>query len=199
MNKSGIPTSPDDLADMTCIVSVSSYKQGKRAWTDLSIWYRKDHSKPFVSVIEGKVFDGEVNNMNDRFRAVTCGTFDRALNVFEASDLQAQLLRSYPGDVVTRFPDGDTSRMIGADARRAQRFYCGPDNLSAALAWLYPDLAAGSDNALATQFESDFGVGSRTVRNLLTDERAGKAPTTWATAFIAALRFFDITAWRLRA
>ncbi len=181
-------------ASATMIASVSSFERGGDAWTELSLWHRVDEERPFLAVVEGKFSDGRM----PRFRCVATGTLDRALDWFDPTNLRTDLAAAIPHDAWSRFPDGNTIRMKAAAERRAARGYDGDIGLTPALAWLYPDLAGGSDNALAAQFDRDFGMGARTVRNILAVERKGEggAPP-WVAPFCAALRFFDRKAWEM--
>lgn len=194
-----IPTSRADLAGATCIAEVTSEAPDKTVWTVLSIWYRQDPGRPFVAVVEGRVADPERQGMIPRFRAAAFGTIDRAYAWFDPSNLRDDLIIALPppGKLAALYPDGNAIRMREADERRAQRGYQGGVMLFDALTWLYPDLAAASDNAIATRFEADFGIGSRTARGILSSERVGGDPPTWVTAFIRALRFFDRKAWEM--
>ncbi len=195
-----LPTCPDDLEGMTCIASVSSRTDTKRVWTDLAIWYRRGHDRPFITVIEGKVAGvaEERAGMVPRFRAVAVGSLSRAIAVLDESALRDELVNAIPEDADVLYPDSNTVRMLEAEERRASRGYMGRVNLSDALAWLYPDLATASDNQVATRFETDFGIGSRTTRKIIADERAGGIAPTWVEAFVEALRFFDRKAWETR-
>lgn len=196
MNKTVSPTSRADLADAELIAEASSETPEKDAWTVLSIWYRRGHNRPFVTVIEGLVRNPDWRHL--RFRAICTGTLGRALDVLDTSDLQTHLASMIPADAYERYPDTNALRMLEAEERRAKRGYTGKVALSAALAWLYPDLADGSDNAIATKFETDFGIGARTTRKIIADERSGGEPPTWVEAFVAAMRFFDRKAWEHR-
>jgi hypothetical protein len=199
--KHDIPTGTADLEGMTCIASVSSWAETKHVWTDLSIWYRRGHARPFITVIEGKVdLDGigrSTAPMVPRFRAIATGTISRSVGVLGDSALRDELINAIPEGADELYPDSDTVRMLEADERRAQRGYQGKVTLTDALAWLYPDLAGGSDNQLAAKFEADFGIGSRTTRKIVAGERTGERAPTWVEAFVAALRFFDRKAWSL--
>lgn len=194
-----IPTGPADLDGMTCIASVSSRTDSKVVWTDLSIWYRRGHDRPFVSVIEGKVagIAEESAGMIPRFRAIASGVLSRAIDVLDPTALRDELVNAIPQDADTLYPDGNTTRMLEADERRAQRGYMGRVNLTDALAWLYPDLATGSDNQLAARFETDFGIGAGTTRKIVARERAGETAPSWVEAFVEALRYFDRKAWSM--
>lgn len=194
-----IPISPDELADMVCIVSTSGYKQGTRAWDELSIWYRNGHSNPFVSITECKVFDGEVNRNPDRFKAVISSKFDQAVFAFESSELQPQLLKFCPRDVAKRFPDGSTSQMQNAAERQVTPSFAGGPTLSAALCWLYPDLADGTEELLVAAFERDFGIASQIASNIFASERSRQETPSWVKAFAEALRYFDRKAWEMRS
>lgn len=193
-----LPTCRADLEGLFCIASSSSRAEHKRAWTDLSIWYRPGHDRPFITVIEGRVTQAaeEKDGLVSRFRAIAVGSLDRAIALLEETNLRDELVNAIPEGAEHLYPDSNTIRMQQADERRAQRGFPGARNLSSALAWLYPDLADGSDNQIAAQFEKDFGIGSRTTRKIIADERDGNDGPTWIEAFIEALRWFDIKAWR---
>ena len=195
--KNDLPTCRADLADMTCIVSASSAAVGKPLWTELSIWYRRGHDRPYVTVIEGRVDElaDEAMMKDQRFRALATGTLARAVEVLEPSQLRDDLVNGIPADADELYPDGNTTRMMKADARRAERAYPGRVNLTDALKWLYPDLADGSVNALAQRFEADFDMTARTTRKIIAEERAGMMAPTWVATFVAALRHFDRKSW----
>lgn len=196
-----LPTCPADLDGMTCIASATSRADGKDTWTDLSLWYRSGHDRPYITVIEGKAADEAKRDegLVDRFRAHASGALAKAIALFDPSDLRDELVNAIPEDADRLYPDSNTIRMREADERRADRGYQGKPTLTAALEWLYPGLLEGASiNHVAKRFETDFGIGERVSRKIIANERADIAAPTWVNAFVAALRHFDRKAWRGR-
>jgi hypothetical protein len=178
----------------TVVAQVSSLVRDVDRWTELSIWWRDDTERPFVGVVEGRVCDRirDSAGEQDRFRAIAYGTAQKALDAFEPSRLRDELASRIPADLDDVFPDANTLRQRAADTRRATRGYQGQPNIEGIMCWLYPDCDGVSTSALSKRFQQDFGVEERTVRNAL----AGKPTNGWAKAFVAAMRYFDVKAWR---
>lgn len=195
------PTSRADLEGMTCIAHVSSAEQGKRMWTELSIWYQKGAERPFITVVEARATVDRASGLmgyRNKFTAFCRGTIGAAIAVLDVSDLRNELCEAISLDSEAfdnLYPGSDIVRMQKAEQARAARWYGGPDTLTGALAWLYPELAKGSANQLAAKFEADFGIGERTTRKIIAGERAGIAAPSWVAALVAALRYFDRKAW----
>jgi len=183
-----LPSCRADLDALVKLAEVSSYTEGKRAWTVLGLWWRSDISQPFVAVVEGRAAGDEANMLN-RFRAVGRGTLLAALREFDQSMLRDELVSKIPTDVAEHYPDADVLGMRAAAKRRAERSYQGPLTIKGVVIWLYG--ADYSHNAYATMMEADFGIKARTVRAALDDDKA----SGWANAFIAAMKHFDRQAW----
>lgn len=183
-----LPSRREHLDDMTCLAHASGFTDGKTHWTDLSIYYREDDNMPFVSVVELIVTDEDGNLSEERFKSYASGTVDGAVKKFDDTLLTQQLQSQLPEDMGP-FPDGDTRRMLAAQARRG---YQGPPDILEALGWLYEGQPFVGPTNLAKAVEADFDVPWRTVYNAMT----GTPPTGWAKAFVRALAFFDRGKWR---
>lgn len=186
-----IPTSHQDLVAHVKIAEVSSEEPGKDVWTVLSLWWRADDDRPFVSVIEGRVRDPKPQGMVPRFRACAYGSLSKAMDFFDVSTLRDELLDKIPLDVAEHYPDGNTLRQRAAARRRLDRGYTGPNHLSTVLAWLYDDVPNRTTTGYAELLARDFRVPSSTVTHAITRGSSG-----WAIGFISAMRFFDKRAWR---
>lgn len=198
MNKFAITRA--DLADMREIARVSSRNAHHGSanvggqpprWTELAIYHRSGHARPYIAVAEGK---SSVPGESDRFQHMAAGTLERALNWFEGSTLRDELARAIPDDWAASPADMRAPVSRHDDAP----FYRGPDRLTELLAWLYP--TEQTDRALALAFEQDFGMGERTVRNILAIE-AGRVDGTigpWLKPLLAAMRYFDKRTWDSR-
>jgi hypothetical protein len=117
-----------DLDKMTEIARVSSYAPDKKAWTELAIYQRHAHTRPWVAVVEGK---SGVLDMSDRFKAMAAGTIERAMNWFDGSDLRDRLAEKVEATYASNQPQfdadaaltkyipemfpGDEIKMTGAD------------------------------------------------------------------------------------
>lgn len=187
-----VPTSKAALlaSGAACIASVSSRPDDPAAWDDtraytqLSVWWEEDEARPFIAVVEGLLGPAAAPHMVERFKAVTKGTLDAALNWFEPSNLRDELAEAIPDYAEERFPDAMTIRA----ARAAEgRFYSGEPDMRSVALWLYDEEPDAQPTALARQIERDFGVPFRTAFNSLT----GGNLSGWAAAFIRAMRFFD--------
>ncbi len=185
MTGSSLPTRIEHLDDMTCLGHVSAFTEGKTEWTELSIYYRDDDDRPFVSVVQLIGYDAAGNLSCESFKSYSGGTIDVAINAFDDSMLRQSLIRTLPKDM-SPFPDGNTRRMAAAAERRG---YKGPERLRDAMRWLYDDMP---DEYLSKQLEADFGVPRlETIAALFADKAAG-----WSLAFIRALAYFDRGKWR---
>ena len=86
---------PDDLAKMQLLATVSSWKEGKVAWTTLSMFYRDGFRMPIVAVVEGftrenKTRDGMLPGDEARrfsFKFLCVPSVVRALEWFDDSEL----------------------------------------------------------------------------------------------------------------
>ncbi len=188
MSAAPLPSCRAELDALVKLAEVSSYAEGKRAWTVLGVWWRSDTSQPFVAVVEGRIAGHQENHLN-RFRATGHGTLLAALREFDQSQLRDELVSKVPADVTEHYPDADVIRMQAAAKRRAERSYQGPLTIKGVVSWLYG--AEYSHNAYAMMVEEDFGIKARTVRAALDEDKA----SGWANAFIAAMRHFDRQAW----
>jgi hypothetical protein len=186
-----VPTTKAALlaSGAACIASVSSRPADPDEWdrtsayTQLSLWWEEDEARPFIAVVEGLLGPAAAPHMVERFKAVTKGTLDAALNWFEPSNLRDELADAIPSYAEERFPDAMTIRA----ARAAEgRFYSGEPNMRDVVVWLYDDEDANT-SSLANSLEQDFGVPMRTAFNAL----QGGNLSGWGKAFVAAMRFFD--------
>jgi hypothetical protein len=199
-----------DLANMQEIARVRG--PGERTWTELAIYYRGGHARPFVAVVEG--LSVEAHHVQN-FRTMSAGTVDRAFNWFDPSNLRDALAEKLQAIDLTSFKANAAAqpRDRHIDARRRARGwdtapagYKGPDRLTDVLPWLYEGAWDGAvqtptERWYGLAFERDFGVSERTVRNTLAIEagRAGGKIGPWVAPFIAAMRYFDRNHWRCTA
>lgn len=186
MSKSpSIPTRREHLDGMTCLGHVSGYADNKQYWTDLSVWYREDDRRPFISVVERVTAPGV--EMEDIFRCWACGSIDVALDKFDDTLLLRRLKESLPEDM-DAFPDANTRMMLAAARKRGYRGNM--DFLEAAI-WLYPGIL--DVTTLAELLERDFTI----PQNDSLFWMSGRShPAGWSRAFITALRYFDRSSWR---
>lgn len=187
----------DELARLDCtglevVATASSAKPGRRAWTELAIYFRRDPDtgRNFIAEVRGRYRDEEGKQGRDTTKRAYVGTIGRALEFFDDSSLTDSLAVS-ARDWVDRNshrlakPNG-ISRQNPARETPAGG-YAGGNGLAGALSWLYE----GEPGDLSKRLAADFGVPDRTVRDALKREAQGEKLTGWLLAFLAALSAFD--------
>ncbi len=216
---------PADLESMEEIARVSSWTAGKRVWTELAIYYRQGHARPFVAVVEGRVASGAVSDQDQRplvprFKSMPAGTLDRAFNWFEGSELRDRLAAAIPEHyeqrvTIDRAIEEATKRGVlkGAkniadaiDRTRITHLPPGEPISMRIVGYPGPDVLAAAlrwlypdptAGALARLMEEDFGMPARTVRHALSIEAGTTEGNSapWVQMFITTLRCFDRELW----
>lgn len=108
---------PADLDQMTPIARVSSYQPDKTTWTELAVYYRDRHDRPWIGVVEGRT---DALDMSNRFQAMAGGTLDRVMNWFEASNLRDRLAAQV-GEVVGAADPVDVGRALAQQIEQRNR------------------------------------------------------------------------------
>lgn len=170
-----------DVSRMTVIATATSAAPDAVRWTELGLYHRPGHRRPFVAESLGKT-----TYANEReFRRQRAGkTIEDACGLFDGSRLSDEIV-----DKAQRWLD-EHPEAEGRPAPRVQ--FDGSGGLRGALLWLYPDAPAdASDNHLAKLFGYDFGVPVRTTNHTLANEASGVELPSWCKAFVGALQHFD--------
>lgn len=108
---------PADLEQMTQVARVSSYQPDKLTWTELAVYFRDRHDRPWVGIVEGRT---DALDMSNRFQGMAGGTLERVMNWFEASNLRDRLAEEV-SDVIGDRDPVDVGRRLAQEREQANR------------------------------------------------------------------------------
>lgn len=149
---------------------VSSEEDGRKRWTELSVWFAPAMSKPWIAEARGRsVHEGE----RDKVRRLASGNLDRALGLFDDTDL----------GVIVKATAREWAEDRGAP-QSPPRFT--PNDDREALAIL---MGCTVDELSASAVGKALGIGESSVRMALRDGRDLRIPLRALFPFVDRAAF----------